>query len=86
MVSCVHARTDSAPSQQCVLIDLAAHLSKPEAVCMVGTGGRPVAETAVGLDAVSLPVVSSGVAAGATAAAGATMGPPLAASAAAVFC
>ena len=74
------------PAQQSVLTELDAHLSKPEAVCMVGTGGRPVAEAAVGLDAVCLPAVSSGIAAGATAAAGATMGPPLAASAAAVFC
>ena len=52
----------------------------------VGTGGRVVTDVAVGLDAVSLLAALSEVATGATAAAGATMGPPLAASAADVFC
>jgi len=52
----------------------------------VGTGGRVVTDVAVGLDTVSLLADLSEVATGATAAAGATMGPPLAASAAAVLC
>ena len=52
----------------------------------VGTGGRFVTDVAVGLDTVSLLAVLSEVATGATAAARATMGPPLAASAAAVLC
>ena len=62
------------------------HLSKPEAVGTVGTGGRLVAEGAAGLEGSCLPTPSPGIAAGATAASGATIGPPLAASAAAVFC
>lgn len=43
-------------------------------------------DVAVGLDTASLLAALSEVATGATAAAGATMGPPLAASAAAVLC
>lgn len=62
------------------------NLSKPEAVGTVGTGGRVVAEGAAGVEGACLPEPSPGMAAGATAAAGATTGPPLAASAAAVFC
>lgn len=52
----------------------------------MGTGGRDGTEAAVGLDTVGLLEALSEVATGATAAAGATMGPPLAASAAAVLC
>ena len=63
-----------------------ADLSKPAAVGTVGTGGKDVTEVAVGLDTVGLVEALSEVATGATAAAGATMGPPLAASAAAVLC
>ena len=63
-----------------------AALSKPAAVGTVGTGGRDVTEVAVGLDTVGWLEALSEEATGATAAAGATMGPPLAASAAAVLC
>ena len=51
----------------------------------MGIGGRALPAVAVGLDPAGLLEAWS-VEAGATAAAGATMGPPLAASAAAVFC
>ncbi len=63
------------------------NLSKPAAVGTVGTGGNAVTDVAVGLDtACLLEALSDVVVTGATAAAGATIGPPLAASVAAVLC